>query len=209
MAWAQKKAKRESRLIVFIDESGLSERPTRVRTWAPKGQTPVIQFYFNWTHNSVIAGLSRTNCLFRMYEGSIKKEQHEFLKALRAHLKRPLLIIWDGLKAHKSKLVREYLDSTGGDIQMAFLPPYSPDLNPVEYLWAWLKRHALANFCPANLDELNTTARNKLSRKRRAAPSFLAPRGGRAGRSPALGVLKSAQHRPSIIAACWVQAGLW
>ena len=41
-------------------------------------------------------------------------------------------------------------------IQMAFLPPYSPDLNPVEYLWAWLKRHALANFCPANLDELNT-----------------------------------------------------
>jgi len=118
-----------------------------------------------------------------MYEGSIKKEQHvEFLKALRAHLKRPLLIIWDGLKAHRSKLVREYLDSTNGDIQMTFLPPYSPDLNPVEFLWAWLKRHALANFCPANLGELTTTARNKL---------------------------KSAQRRPSIISACWVQAGLW
>ena len=68
--------------------------------WAPKGQTPIIQFHFNWTHISVIAGLSRTNCLFRLHEGSIKKEQHvEFLKALRAHLKRPLLIIWDGLKA--------------------------------------------------------------------------------------------------------------
>lgn len=178
-----KKTKREGRLIVFIDESGLSERPTRVRTWAPKGQTPIIQFHFNWTHISVIAGLSRTNCLFRMYEGSIKKEQHvEFLKALRAHLKQPLLIIWDGLKAHRSKLVREYLDSTDGEVQMAFLPPYSPDLNPVEFLWAWLKRHALANFCPANLHALNATARNKL---------------------------KSAQHRPSIIAACWTQAGLW
>jgi putative transposase len=45
-------------LIVFIDESGLSERPTRVRTWAPKGQTPIIQFHFNWTHVSVVAGLS-------------------------------------------------------------------------------------------------------------------------------------------------------
>ena len=57
-----------------------------MRTWAPKGQTPVIQYHFNWTHISVIAGLSRTNCLFRLYEGSIKKEQHvEFLKALRAH----------------------------------------------------------------------------------------------------------------------------
>ena len=137
MAWAQKKARREGRLIVFIDESGLSERPTRVRTWAPKGQTPIIQFHFNWTHISVIAGLTRTNCMFRLHEGSIKKEQHvEFLKALRAHLKRPLLIIWDGLKAHRSKLVREYLDSTEGEVQMAFLPPYSPDLNPVEYLWA-------------------------------------------------------------------------
>ncbi len=52
----------------------------------------------------------------------------------------------------------------------------------VEFLWAWLKRHALANFCPANLNQLNTTARAKL---------------------------KSAQRRPSIIAACWVQAGLW
>jgi len=104
---------------------------------------------------TVIAGLSRTNCLFRLHKGSIKKEQHvEFLKALRAHLKQPLLIIWDGLKAHRSRLVREYLDSTEGAVQMAFLPPYSPDLNPVEFLWAWLKRHALANFCPANLDEL-------------------------------------------------------
>ena len=183
LAGPQKKAKREGRLIVFIGESGLSERPTRVRTWAPKGQTPIIQFHFNWTHISVIAGLSRTNCLFRLHEGSIMKEQHvEFLKALRAHLKQPPLIIWDGLKAHRSKLVRKYLDSTDGAVQMAFLPPYSPDLNPVEFLWAWLKRHALANFCPANLDELNITARNKL---------------------------KSAQQRPSIIAACWVQAGHW
>ena len=159
-----------------------SARPTSGASWAPKGQTPIIQFHFNWTHISVIAGLTGTSCMFRLHEGSIKKEQHvELLKALRAHLKRPLLIIWDGLKAHRSRLVREYLDFTNGEIQMTFLPPYAPDLNPVEYLWAWLKRHALANFCPNNLDELNTTARAKL---------------------------KSAQRRPSIIAACWVQADL-
>ena len=91
-----------------MDESGISERPTRVRTWAPKGQTPIIQFHFNWNHVSVIAGLTRTNCLFRLHEGSIKKEEIvEFLKALKAHLKLPLLVIWDGLKAHRSRLVRE------------------------------------------------------------------------------------------------------
>jgi transposase len=144
LARPQKKARREGRLIVFVDESGISERPTRVRTWAPKGQTPIIQFHFNWNHVSVIAGLTRTNFLFRLYEGSIKKEEIvEFLKALKAHLKQPLLVIWDGLRAHRSRLVREYLDSLAGHIQIAFLPPYAPDLNPVEYLWAWLKRHAL------------------------------------------------------------------
>jgi putative transposase len=70
--------------------------------------------------------------------------------------------------------VRGYLDSTDGDIQTALLPPYSPDLNSVEHLWAWLSRHAMANLCPENRDELNTTARAKL---------------------------KCAQRRPSIIAA--------
>mgnify|MGYP002149517558 CR=1 FL=1 len=106
----------------------------------------------------------------------------DFLKALKTHLKQPLLVIWDGLKAHRSRLVRQYLDALNGHIQIAFLPPYAPDMNPVEYLWAWLKRHAMANYCPNNLAELHITARNKL---------------------------KSAQKRPSIIAACWVQATLW
>lgn len=154
-----------------------------MRTWALKGQTPVIQFHFNWHHISVITGLSQGQFVFRRYEGSVKKEQAvAFLKALKAHLKQPLLIIWDGATPHRSTLVRADLDSIDGHIQMAFLPPYAPDLNPVEYLWAWLKRHALANYCPNTLDELHTTARSKL---------------------------KSAQRRPSIIAACWAQATLW
>jgi transposase len=166
-----------------VDESGLSERPTRVRTWAPKGQTPVIQFHFNWKQLSLIAGLSLRQCLFRLHEGAIRSAQIvAFLKALRHHLKRRLLIIWDGLRAHHSRLVREHVDATNGAIKLAFLPPYAPELNPVEYLWAWLKRHALANFCPDGLTELATTARNKL---------------------------KSAQRRRSIIAACWQQAELF
>jgi len=49
----------------------------------------------------------------------------EFLRALRRHLKRRLLIVWDGLRAHRSRLVRDYVDSTDGGIQLAFLPPYA------------------------------------------------------------------------------------
>jgi hypothetical protein len=52
-----------------------------VQTWAPKGKTPVIQFHFHWMRILVIAGLSRTQCMIRLHEGSIKKErQVEFLK---------------------------------------------------------------------------------------------------------------------------------
>ncbi|PQV42990.1 transposase [Paraburkholderia sp. BL21I4N1] len=174
-------AQREGRLIVFmivfIDETGISERPTRVRTWAPKGQTPVIQFHFNWIHVSAIAGLSRTNYLFRLYEGSVKKEQVvEFLKALKAHLKQPLLIIWDGARPHRAAMIREYLvDSLDGHIHVAFLPPYSPELNPVEYLWAWLKRHAIANFCPnwttsTSCEPSPATSSRALSAGRRLSP---------------------------------------
>ena len=58
VAGTKKIAARQGRVIVFIDESGLSERPCRARTWAPKGQTPVLQYSFSWKQLSVIAGLS-------------------------------------------------------------------------------------------------------------------------------------------------------
>ena len=143
----------------------------------------MVQFHFNWRHISVIAGMTRTNFVFRLYDEAIKSAQVvEFLKALRFQLKRRLLIIWDGAAQHKSRIVRDYLDSTRGAVQMALLPGDAPELNAVEYLWAWLKRHALANYCPDTLTELHHGARIKL---------------------------KSAQRRSSVIAACWAQAELF
>jgi transposase len=183
VARAQKKARRDGRLIVFIDESGLSQRPTRVRTWAVKGESPVVQFCFNWDHLSVIAGMHLRGVCFRIHQGAVKKEEVvEFLRALKARFRRPLLILLDSARPHRSRLVRDYVDSTEGHIQISFLPAYAPELNPVEYLWAWLKRHALANFCPDTLPELQHTARSKL---------------------------KSAQRRPVIVASCWAQAELF
>ena len=182
LACAQKKCAAEDRLIVFIDESALSERPTRVRTWAPRGCTPIVRFHFHWRHVSAIAALSSTGFAFRLFDGAVKSAQIiDFLKALRAQTARKLLVIWDGAAQHKSRLMRDWLDSTDGAVQMALLPGYAPEINPVDYLWGWLKRHALANFCPHSLAELKTAARNKL---------------------------RSGQHRRSIIASCWKQAGL-
>ena len=84
--------------------------------------------------------------LLWLCEGSIEEEEIvAFLRALKDHLKRPLLVIWDGLRAHRSRLARDDLDAIDGKIQIAFPPPYAPDLSAVEYLWAWLKRHAMAS----------------------------------------------------------------
>ena len=70
VARTKKIAARQGRVIVFIDESGLSERPSRARTWAPKGETPVLQYSFSWKQLSVIAGLSYWRFYFRMFNGS-------------------------------------------------------------------------------------------------------------------------------------------
>ena len=68
LAGDQKKAQKEARTIGFIDESGLSQRPHRRRTWAPRGQTPVLQFHFNWKTVSVIAGVTFWNFYFQIFE---------------------------------------------------------------------------------------------------------------------------------------------
>ena len=169
LAGAQKKAAREGRIIIFIDESGISERPHRVSTWAPKGQTPVLQYSFTWKQLSAVAGISFWNIYFKLVPGAVRAlEVVAFLKALRRHLvDRKLLIVWDRLQAHRSRLVREYVESQEGAIHLEFLPPYAPELNPVEYLWAHWKHHELANFCPKDFAELTVHARAKLRRTQR------------------------------------------
>ena len=182
MAHVKKNAAAEGRTIVFIDESGLSERPHRVRTWAPRGQTPVLQLSFNWKVLSAIAGITIWNFYFRLYPGTIKTPQIiDFLGRLRRQLDRKLLIIWDGLAAHRSRRVREYVEASEGMIRLVRLPAYAPELNPVEYIWGYCKHHELPNFCPKDFAHLGQMACSRL---------------------------RSMQRRPKLVAAFWQQARL-
>ncbi len=97
----------------------------------------------------------------------------EFLQALFAHFRAPLLVIWDNSRPHRSHWVRDYVASTAGCIRLPFLPGYAPELNPVEFLWGWLKRHPLANFCPDSFAELKLTTRGKLKSASDAVSSSL------------------------------------
>ena len=182
VACAQKKARREQRTIVFIDESGLSEKCPVTRTWAPKGCTPIIQQSFTWKQMSAVAGLSWWRFYFRFFDGAIKSEQIiEFLGALKRQIQHRLLIIWDGAATHRSRLVRHWLEQQHGHIAVAALPPYAPELNPVEAIWAYLKKHEIANLCLNTIAEVSDFARRRL---------------------------KSMQRRPRLIQAFWRQAEL-
>ena len=170
-------------MIVFIDESGLSQQPHRVRTWAPRGQTPVLQYHFNWKTFSVMAGLTVANFYFQLFDGAIRSAQVvEFLRHLLRHLPGRLLIVWDGAGIHRSRTVRQFVGSWGRRLHLEYLPAYAPELNPAEYIWGHLKQHELANFCAHHGWELTLRATQALRRMRR---------------------------RPRLITAFWKQAELW
>lgn len=131
---------------------------------------------------SAIAGLSWWCFYFRFVDGAVKSAQIiEFLGALKRQIRHRLLVIWDGVGAHKSRAVRQWLEAQDGHIALAFLPPYAPELNPVEAIWAYLKKHEIANLCPSNLAEVSSFARRRL---------------------------QSMQRRPPLIRAFWRQAEL-
>lgn len=153
-----------------------------MKTWAPKGCTPVLQYSFDWKHLSLIAGVTFWRFYFRFFAGSIKGPQLVmFLRALTAQIHGKLLIIWDGLPAHRSRLVRAYVESLAGRVVLERLPAYAPELNPVEYLFGYVKQRELANLCLHTIDAVQTYARRRL---------------------------KSMQHRPNLVTAFWQQAEL-
>ena len=107
-----------------------------MRTWAPRGVTPVLQHHFNWKQLAAIAGVSWYNIFFKLYPGSIKQEEViDFLSHLLRYLKGKIFVVWDGLRSHHSKMVKKFIKSTEGRFCIEFLPAYAPELNPVEYLW--------------------------------------------------------------------------
>jgi transposase len=146
----------------------LSERPHRCRTWAPKGQTPVLQYHFNWKLLSAMAGVTWWNFYFRLFQGTIRGPQVvEFLSHLLRHIPGNVLVIWDKATTHRSKIVGDFVAVQNGRLTLEYLPGYAPELNPVEYLWGYWKHHELPNLCPKDYGQLSEHARKALRRMRR------------------------------------------
>jgi hypothetical protein len=127
--------------------------PLLRRSWAPCGQTPVLHHRTRHREKvSLIAALcippsrDSVQLYFRIHPyNSIRSgEVTDFLRVLDQTIDGPWFLMWDRLKAHRSVVVQDYLSSTTR-LHAASLPSYAPELNPVEFVWSYLKINPLAN----------------------------------------------------------------
>jgi transposase len=153
------------------------------RTWAAAGFTPVVhQRLRSYKHLSAIAALSisprrcRLGFTWQLHRESIKQPQTlGWLRQLLRHLKGPIVLVWDRLPVHRAAGIGRYV-AKHPRLRIEHLPPYAPELNPVEYAWSWLKMNPLANRCAQDLDELTASAngaKQTIARDQRLLSGFV------------------------------------
>ena len=163
LAAHSKKANDTGAHLVLIDESGLFLNPLVRRTWAPKGQTPVLEADGGHRKKvSVIGGISVSPTARRLGfyfatepDGFYTADKVvEYLRDLLQHLRGPVIVVWDRGPNHRGEVIREFLRKNKR-LRLEMLPPWAPDHNPVEAVWSWLKYGELANFAPLDLEQLD------------------------------------------------------
>ncbi|MFG3134583.1 transposase, partial [Streptomyces tendae] len=161
--------------ICFEDEAGVTGRPPKGRTWGRRGITPRVKVPGRSRGRLSVAGLlcyrpalpARLCYRLRRHTGR-KGERRSLGESDYIHLldgahhllKAPLIVVWDRLNTHISKTMKALV--AGRDwLTVVLLPGYAPELNPVEGLWAHIKR-SLANLAARTLNELETLLRRRL-----------------------------------------------
>jgi transposase len=170
LASPKKGADQEGRTIVWVDESGFYLLPSAVRTYAPRGQTPILRLPLSRDHLAVISAITPDDRLLMLVQERPYKSPDivRFLKHLLRHLPGKLLVIWDGAPIHRGQPVKDFLAHGGARrIQLERLPGYAPDLNPDEGIWNYLKRVELGNVCCQTLHDLRHQLRLATARLRR------------------------------------------
>lgn len=136
------KARQVNAEIYFADESGIRSDYHGGSTWAPIGATPVVGATGSRFSLNMISAISTLGEIrFMVQEGRVTAEVFvEFLKRLMVGAKQPIFLVIDGHPVHHAKLVKKFVASLDGKLELFFLPPYSPHLNPAETLWANVKQ---------------------------------------------------------------------
>ncbi len=137
-----KEAKEVDAIIYFADEAAIGTQYHAGTTWAPVGQTPTVAHTGAKKSAFVVSAVTRQEKLrFQLFDESIKaKDFKVFCKRLMSDSDgRPVYLILDNSRVHHAKLLKEFADDSNGMLKLFFLPAYSPELNPDEWVWKNVK----------------------------------------------------------------------
>ncbi len=152
-------------MLYFQDESGVSLIPVLGKTWAPKGKTPKIKVTGNRGGLCVTSAISPAGrMVFRIEKDTIHAEEHiDFLKQImRQHPHRKIIVIEDNAKPHIAGEVKNFVRDNKNKIAVYYLPTYSPDLNPDEKVWKYLKNVKLKAHQARNKKEFKPFVQSKM-----------------------------------------------
>ena len=148
-------------LVYALDETTKKLESNNYKNWSIKGQPALIEH--NGVHKgiNIIGGTEITKNFDFIYKAyplnvSIKSEQIvDFLRYLQEfNPDKLIIVIWDNAKSHYSKLTRSYAEDNSETLVIINQPPYSPDLNPQENVWCWLKKFISKSLAYFTEDEL-------------------------------------------------------
>lgn len=161
----KKMAKAEQATIYFGDEASVRSDYHSGTTWAPRGKTPVVTTTGARFKVNLISAISARGTLkFMATEDTLTAEVFcEFLRRLIDNVAHPVYLIVDRHSVHRSKKVREFVVSTKGKLKLFYLPPYSPELNPDELVWNYLKNHKIGRQSLTTLKDMKERVMNVLN----------------------------------------------
>ncbi len=160
------KAKEENADIFWGDETGMRSDHQAGRSYSPKGKTPVIKSTGTRFKANMISAISNRGLLkFMIFDRFNSQVFIKFLSRMIERTDRKVILIVDGHPAHKTHAVREWLEKHKEKIELFFLPGYSPELNPDEYLNQDLKTNAIGKQRPGNRKEMISNVKSFLRDK--------------------------------------------
>jgi transposase len=154
----KKKAKSENAEIHWGDETGIKNSTQHGRSYAPKGKTPVRRTMGKRLSTNMISSITNQGKVeFMIYSGTMNADRFlKFLRQLIKNRERKIYLILDNLKVHHSKIVKKWVKKNERTIELFFLPSYSPEKNPDEYLNCDLKYGVSEKPAPRNEDKLKS-----------------------------------------------------
>jgi transposase len=142
----KRKAKRRKADIFFEDEAGFSSEPNLGRTYGLRGETPIVRTSGQRQKVSAISAVNAKGAFWSdVYTGALNAERFVgFLKAFMRGRRRNVFLVLDGHPSHRAKSVADYVKAQKGRLELHFLPPYAPDLNPDEFVWHYAKSQGVS-----------------------------------------------------------------